>query len=136
MRVFRTARRPGDLPVGALLLGPLSMLPLAVWVIESGAYSPGVCGMKQVFGVPCLTCGATRATVHLFHGHFIEALRFQPLIILAYLGLTIWALTSAWALFRHVSLRLELSEREDFFLKIAVGGLPVLNWAYLWVAGI
>lgn len=136
MRLFRTARRPGDLPVGALLLGPLSLLPLASWLVESGAYSPGVCGVKQVFGLPCLTCGATRATVSLFHGHVFEALRFQPLIILAYLGLTIWALVSAWALFRHISLRLELSDREDLLLKVAVGGLPVLNWAYLWAAGI
>ncbi len=136
MRLFRTARRPGDLAIGALLLGPLSTLPLAVWVVESGVYSPGVCGLKQLFGVPCLTCGATRATVHLFHGRLFEALKFQPLIIFLYLGLTIWALVSAWALFRQVSLRLELTEREDLLLKIAVGGLPVLNWAYLWAAGI
>lgn len=136
MKLFQTARRPGDLAVGAWLLGPLSLLPLAVWVVESGAYSPGVCGLKQLFGVPCLTCGATRATVHLFHGRFFEALKFQPLIILLYLGLTIWALASAWALFRRVSLRLELTEREDLFLKIAVGGLPVLNWVYLWASGV
>ena len=124
------------MPVGALLLGPLSLLPLGAWVIESGAFTPGICGFKQFLGIPCLTCGATRATVHLFHLELWEAVRFQPLIIMLYLALFAWSIVSLWALATRHSVRMELTEREDLVLKIGLVSLPLLNWIYLWMAGI
>ena len=48
------------------------------------AYAAGIvlCPLKRLTGIPCPTCGATRAVLALVHGRFIEALQINPLVIL------------------------------------------------------
>lgn len=136
MKLHHTTRRSGEFAYGALMLVPLAMLPVGVWLLDTGVFRPGVCGFKQFLGVPCLTCGATRATVHLFHGDLLGALKFQPLITLIYFALLVWALVSLGALVFGRSVSLELEESDELWLKLGIVGLPTLNWLYLWWAGI
>lgn len=37
------------------------------------------CGIRQIFAIPCPTCGMTRAFFSLFRGDIIAAFRFHPL---------------------------------------------------------
>ena len=42
-----------------------------------------LCPMKRFLGVPCPTCGTTRAVVLLVKGRFAEAFSMQPLAVAA-----------------------------------------------------
>ena len=48
------------------------------------AYAAGIvlCPLKRLTGIPCPTCGATRAVLTLVQGGFAEALQINPLVIL------------------------------------------------------
>src|SRR5947207_7453257 len=45
------------------------------------------CLFLAITGYPCLTCGATRSAIQLFHGHFLAALKWNPLVFAALCGL-------------------------------------------------
>jgi hypothetical protein len=45
-----------------------------------------LCFVRRVLGVPCPTCGMTRAFCAISHGRFVEATRFNPLCWLFYPG--------------------------------------------------
>jgi hypothetical protein len=92
--------------------------------------------MKALWDMPCMTCGGTRATTALFRGEFLEAIRFQPLIILGYGVLLVWGIVSLWAFLTKRSLVLDLSRREDWIVKGMILGAPLVNWLYLYTAGI
>ena len=40
------------------------------------------CLVKNLFGIPCPTCGMTRAWLHFFRGDFTGAFMFHPLFLL------------------------------------------------------
>ena len=40
------------------------------------------CPIYHIFGIPCLTCGVTRAYILFFTGHFKEAFLMHPLFLL------------------------------------------------------
>lgn len=136
MRIETAPRALGEAPVGAIMMTPLFGLPLGAWLVETDTISLGKCGFKTAFGLPCISCGSTRATLHLLHGDFLGALAFQPLTLTLYLLLVIWGLTSLWALLRRRSVRLSFSEREEFWLKVGLVAVPLMNWSYLIAAGV
>lgn len=124
------------MPLGALALSLVLLLPLGVWVVESGAYRPSLCGLKAAIGLPCLTCGSTRATLYLFHGDILAALAHQPMMMFIYLIFAIWGLVSlvSFALGKKVSIT--LAPRVDLAAKVALITIPIANWIYLIWAGI
>lgn len=136
MKVHIEPRQSGERALGAYALIPLALLPVGAWLVDTGALNLGVCSFKRYLGIPCMTCGATRATVHLFHGHLWDALKTQPFIVSVYLGMLVLGTVSLGAKLTRRSVRVEISDREDLVLKAVLIGFPVLNWIYLWVAGI
>jgi hypothetical protein len=66
-------------------------LALIAFVVgEVGGIS--TCPTAGLFGVPCPSCGLTRATVALLTGRWREALGFHPLVVVVLPALTIAAL--------------------------------------------
>jgi hypothetical protein len=116
--------------VGAVLLIGAG----AAWLQQRGTQ---VCLFHRLTGVPCLTCGSSRALCALSVGHVGTALRVQPLASVAMLATVVGCLFYAWTLFvrRHVPV-LHLERREwRWALGIALF-LVVLNWAYLVVQSV
>jgi hypothetical protein len=70
----------------ALLAGSL-LLPLLAFDWVTSSNSLVLCPLRAVTGIPCPSCGLTRALAHLERGHWTEALKFHPfsplLLILA-----------------------------------------------------
>ena len=131
MQIYTTDRPRRTIPVGALLMIPLFALPLGAWIIEQGYLELGVCGMRQALDIPCLSCGATRATMALFGGNVVAAFSLQPLIISLYFMIAIWGLISFGAFMSNRKIILRLSRLEDIAFKVSIVALPFLNWAYL-----
>ena len=136
MRLYTVERPRGTLPIGAMLMSLLFFLPLGAWLVETGTVDLGICGMKMAFDLPCLTCGATRATMGLLGGQVIRAFLFQPLIIGIYLLVMVWGSMSLYTFLRDRKLVLDLTAREDILFKGALIALPLLNWAYLVAIGV
>src|ERR1700746_86780 len=40
----------------------------------------------ELTGLPCVTCGMTRCAIQFFHGHFLAALKWNPLVFTALCG--------------------------------------------------
>ncbi len=91
------------------------------------------CTFRALFGIPCLTCGATRAALAFLHGNFLSAWRFNPM---AALGFGLIALFDAYAFAvlasRAPRLRPAFAGQNQ---RRAAAGLIVsaalVNWIYL-----
>ncbi|MFA5585950.1 MAG: DUF2752 domain-containing protein [Saccharofermentanales bacterium] len=99
-------------------------IPPLVWVLLSLLLLllelvGGNCFFSSVLGIPCAGCGTSRAAILLFGGHFREALRMHPLILVTLaLVLTAFILLLAWlfSLRSGKPLRLPLSPRAARFI--------------------
>lgn len=136
MELYTRERELGEIPLGAFLMLPLFGLPFGGWMLEHGVTSFGRCGMKTAFGVPCLSCGATRGTLRLFHGDPFGAIAFQPMMMLIYASLLVWGMISLWGVIKRRRVVLYLSDREDTIFKVLIIAIPVANWLYLYKMGI
>lgn len=91
------------------------------------------CPFLAMTGWPCLTCGATRATIAVFHANFLQALSWNPLAFLALCGVAVFDLYAAIVLLARLP-RLRLVDwtgKERNIVRIAVVCVLLLNWAYL-----
>ena len=61
----------------ALLAGSL-LLPLLAFDWVTSPRSLVLCPLRAVTGIPCPSCGLTRALAHLERGHLAQALKFHP----------------------------------------------------------
>jgi hypothetical protein len=132
----RTAFRatPG-LPVAALIGGGLAVLGAVASLLHLDQWGLPLCVFKAATGIPCLTCGGTRAVVRLANLDPLGALMMNPVVALAFLVLVPWAVADAVLALRRRSLVLEVGPGLGQALRwIAV---PVLaaNWAFLIIAG-
>lgn len=94
------------------------------------------CPLLEIVGIPCPTCGATRAVAALAAGRMLEALAWNPLAALGGAGLLIWIPAAALMLSGvltspRIPTSLHPWARWAFPLLIGV------NWVYLllWFRG-
>lgn len=136
MRLELVQRQPGDAPIGALLMTPLFALPLGAWLIARGWIAVGPCSMKTLVGLPCPTCGATRATLHLLGGDLAAAFALQPLVVTCYAALAIWGTLSFIAFGTDRRIRAEGSPTARRVAALLLFALPAANWTYLVATGV
>src|SRR4029078_6987697 len=53
------------------------------------------CPFLSITGFPCITCGSTRCAIALFHGDFLSALRWNPLVFIALCGVLVFDVYAA-----------------------------------------
>lgn len=133
MQLERRRLRPGELDHELIWLSvSLGWIALAaVWFALRLPWPH--CVFLAVTGHPCLTCGMTRATIRFFHGDFVGAVRWNPLIFIALCGLSIFdAYAFAVLVTRAPRLRLiQFGSTEKTFLRALAIGLLLANWIYL-----
>jgi hypothetical protein len=94
-----------------------------------------ICLFHALTGHPCLTCGATRSAIALFHGQVLTALKWNPLVFLTYVTMSIFDVYAfAVVISGAPRLRFSLGAREKFFLRVCVIALLLANWIYLLMA--
>lgn len=136
MKLRVEPRLPGDIPIGALLLAVICFAPIGGYLIDHGRFQFSECGVKAAFGIPCLSCGATRATLHFLHGNWIDAFLMQPLVFVIYIAILIWGVFSLRAVVHRRTYFPEFSLKEGIAVTIAMLAVVIGNWFYLLEAGI
>jgi hypothetical protein len=93
------------------------------------------CAFHDLTRLPCVTCGMTRCGIQFFHGHFLAAFKWNPLIFTALCGIIafdVYALATLVA--GAPRLRIDfLNDRSKRFLRVSVISALAINWIYLLV---
>lgn len=94
------------------------------------------CGFKVLTGLPCPTCGSTRACLALVRGDLAAAFASNPLFVLAGAGALVYLLYAASVLAgRLPRCRPLVTPADVFAARVASMALVGVNWAYLIVSG-
>jgi hypothetical protein len=110
--------------VGARLVNPSRPLPFEV------------CGFKHLTGLPCLTCGLTRALCFAVRGDWAQSVACHPLGPLAALALVAWMCWSAAEAFRGRPMLDVLRGRAGNAMLAAVFALAIATWIVRLAEGI
>jgi hypothetical protein len=90
------------------------------------------CALRRTTGWPCPGCGLTRVAEHVAHGDLARAWDANPLGTAAALLFALAALLSlAHLAFKLPMPEVELSRREALALRVGIGLLVVVNYAFL-----
>ena len=111
--------------MGALLLIGAGLS----WLHRNGV---SICLFHRLTGLPCLTCGTTRAAAALVAGDPAGALRQQPLAVIGGLAACMcFSIYSFFLLVRRRVVRVGLTAKEGLLFGAVLLALAVLNWLYL-----
>jgi hypothetical protein len=132
---MRLVARAGATPLGAVFLACGIVIAAAVGLLHLDRLPVAFCAFKAIAGVPCLTCGTTRALARLFALDLPGAVAMNPLAAAVGLLLVPWGLADLVLLPRGRALGLEVSPGTAPVLRVAALALVAANWAYLMVAG-
>lgn len=132
---LRLVAREGAPPLGVVFGGIGVLAGAAVVFLHLDRLPFALCIFKGLTGLPCPTCGSTRALGRLFSLDLAGALAMNPFATLVALLMVGWALADLALLPRRQALGLELSPRLGFALRVAALFLFLANWAYLVATG-
>jgi len=125
----------GRAPLGAIFGGIGVLVAAAVALLHLDRLPFTVCLFKGLTGMPCPTCGSTRALARLFGLDLTGALAMNPVVTAVGVVIAAWALVDLALLPGRRSLRLELSPRLGHLLRAVALVAFFLNWVYLILAG-
>ena len=109
----------------------LSVLILAACVVLAHAFGVTLCPMKRLLGVPCPTCGTTRAFAELIRGDVFGAFTRQPRVMsCSLLGLPILLAIRIVSGRRKMADFLAAASRSAVFWCLAVA-VVLANWIYV-----
>jgi hypothetical protein len=132
---MRLVARPGATPLGAIFLACGLVIAAAVGLLHLDHLPVTFCAFKAVTGLPCMTCGTTRAFARLYRLDLPGAVTMNPLSAAVALALVPWGLVDLVLLPRGRALVLEISRGLAPFVRVTAVALVFANWAYLIVAG-
>lgn len=114
-----------------MAVGLLALAPLAPRL----ATALPACPLKSIVGVPCLTCGSTRAALALGRLDLWTALTINPLVAAGWVMLVVGGLIAGVLALGGKPLR-EPSWRLAAPVRVAIALVLLANWVYLIKVGI
>jgi len=131
MHVILKRRSPGELDLG-VVYGIIAVLVLATARLLPVERMLPACIFRRITGLPCLTCGGTRAIVHLSQGNLLVSLALNPLISMILLGAIVLLIAGVAALLLDLPRPiLILSRREGTMLRVIIAAMIAIHWTYL-----
>jgi hypothetical protein len=133
MRIVARHLERGEIDYELMWLGAslVSLGIVATWFVLGLPWP--ICMFHQLTGLPCVTCGMTRCGIQFFHGHFLAALKWNPLVFAVLCGVMafdVYALVTL--VMRAPRLRIYLlNDRTKRLLRVSVISALALNWTYL-----
>jgi hypothetical protein len=131
MQVIFNKRHPGQTEFG-IIYGSIAFLALLAARLGLIASMAPSCAFKGLLGVPCPTCGSTRAVVHLSHGEIASALTMNPVITFVIVFSVLFFFYSLIALmFDLRKIGFIMTEREKNTVRITAMLLLLAQWGWL-----
>jgi hypothetical protein len=115
----------------ATLAGALGVGGVVVSLLHLDRLPFSVCFFKTMTGMPCMTCGTTRALGLLARLHPWNALHMNPLATVILCGLLLYGAADVLLLARGQRLAFDPGARLGRALWILFALLVVVNWGYL-----
>jgi hypothetical protein len=119
------------LPLGGIFAGIAGIACAATGLLGLDHLPFTVCVFRAATGLPCPTCGVTRALGRLFARDVPGAWAMNPLATVAVLALASWGLADLLLLAGGRSLRVEVGPRLARLLRWGAVVALLANWAYL-----
>jgi hypothetical protein len=132
---FRLIARSSAPPLGAIFGGVGFLAAAAVGLLRLDRIPLTLCVFKGLTGLPCPTCGSTRALGRLFALDFAGALAMNPFTTLVAVLVAAWAVADLVLLPRRRALDLEVPRPLAFALRVSALVLFLANWVYLIAVG-
>src|SRR6059036_3954928 len=128
MQLCRRRLAPGEIDHELVWLSvSISSLATAAAWLALGLPWPR-CAFHELTGLPCVTCGMTRCAIQFFHGHFLAAWKWNPLVFAFLCGVIGFdAYAFATLAMRAPRLRMVFRQREKKFARGIVIGALALN---------
>lgn len=124
-------KSPREFPFFAVTAGVAASGIAAVSLLGLDRLSFGICLFKLATGLPCLSCGTTRALGHLAHGDLAGAVVMNPLFATGALLLLALGVAEAALRVSGRGLRLAFSDAQARNAWIALAVFAIGNWAWL-----
>jgi len=124
-------KRPTDAIDLGIIYGVIALL-----VLVAARYLPVLdimpsCVFRQLCGIPCPTCGATRSVAYLAGGDLTASLLMNPAVPLALTAVLVLCLAQAVAGLRGSKLSFSLTVTEAALFRTGTVAAFLANWAYL-----
>lgn len=87
-----------------------------------------ICTFKAATGVPCPSCGLTRAAIALSHGRPVDAFLFNPLMT-AVIGVCVVWLICKYIL--GITVTMQISRVEFWVMMFLITAAIAANWVYV-----
>lgn len=125
----------GRLPLGAVFgtIGALGATAVGLLGLDRLPFT--VCLFKALTGLPCPTCGSTRAVGRLVHLDLAGAIAMNPLATIGAAVLAIWAVTDFGLLARGRALDVEVGRPLSRLVRVLAVAAVAANWLYLLAYG-
>ena len=131
MHISLKHKNPGEIEF-AIIYGLIVIVALVSARILPLQKILPACLFRAATGIPCPSCGTTRALVHLAHGDLAGSLILNPLFSLIMItALLLFLARSASLPFGRSKVTLNHTRREGIFLRAGMAGLFLMNWIYL-----
>jgi hypothetical protein len=125
---------PGTLPLGALFGGLTALACAGIGLLGLDHLGLTPCIFRLTTGLPCPSCGSTRAFGRLFHLDLAGAFAMNPLAAAAALGLLLWGVADLVLLPGRRALRASLAPALHPPARALVVALLLANWGFLLLA--
>lgn len=120
-----------------LIWGPIALLILVTaGILKDLAVFLPHCLFHQVTGLPCLTCGMTRAAIYLSEFNLPLSFHYNPLLPIVFFSLLLFSSLHLVGYLSSKRIELALSSADKRIIRISVIVAVLGNWAYLIAAGI
>ena len=131
----RVSALAGAAPLGAIFGGIGVLVAAAVGLLGLDRLPLTFCVFKGLTGLPCPTCGSTRAVARLFDLDPAGALAMNPFTTVVAVVIAAWAVVDVLLIPRGKALRVGVSPSVGRLLRLAAFALFLANWIYLMLAG-
>jgi hypothetical protein len=134
---FERRTKESELPAWPFVGLGVGLLILAAWIVTllPARWFPP-CGFHTVTGHPCPSCGGTRMMFLFLRGHPLDAFKMNPLFASLLAGFAAWFFLGTLGRLAGYDFRIDVGRREEKWLWLALLAGFLVNWAYLWNAGV
>ncbi len=131
MRFVLRKKRPSPIEFALIYGGLVILLLVAARILPVTQLAPD-CVFKVMTGMPCPTCGSTRAVILLSQGNILSAFRMNPATSAVFVAALVAFLCRITALaFNLPGMRIGLSDHEKNLVRVSAVLALLLNWGYL-----